>query len=948
MANQVLTKQKLIDADEDVQALEDVVNGEPGQLIKTRLGREVYTLASVPQINTMTREEVNSALALKAPQATTYTKVEVDTTFAAYVGGRKAYTTLALAQAAQSSLPANTAIEVTNDPTSSNNGTYQWNGTTLTKSAYDLKPVILNEVNTLSNQKFQDSIKNGTYEIGDLVELTLRQENSLNARYLINAIPVESNFKPTPHTMRACYADPISVVGGSVIRVSSPVGYSIGITQAEVVGGTITADSGWLEGEKSLKLNANTKYIGVSVRKNDDSTFDLTTLNTLDFKIAFLTGKASSATNALSKMKQKPVTERYKAMEFWNGSFGGAGYAAITAPTRLSRIKALPVVGGSLVKITAPSGFNIAVVEFSELGNPAARDTGWYSNSIEITLLPTTRYIHTNVRLPNEATIDLSVLDSQTFEIEYTRRSELIDTSTIETNIDGLFAVNNQTQKLLRTEDFGQGTIDSVLSPLVAYSTRVTTHPPIDVSNYLSVDITIPEGYNLSVVQGSSPTGAATLNSGWQVGTCSVTLADSFIVVLVKKIDDSDITPTEVGALGIMLNFTALSGFKRPIRNAILDLVATSVIETGKANFNSLQQAHGGITTFGAPFDSIDAIIHASRIGFKIAETDIVMTSDNEFVCMHDMQYNNTYFTNIDGSDLASAVNVNSLTLAQAQSQFLQRSSVAKYRKPVQTVDQYLETCFRYGLEPYIEIKQMNISQAARLANKAKKFFAPEEVTFISFDQSHLTALNNYGNFKFGLLAFTSTNALIDQVKAFGSNFFVAVMHNTLTQAVKDYADSKGVLVSVWTITTSEQLNSYFSRGVQLIATDDLPPTFDVKGGTFKSYTSGLTFSDFVLNNAVVNGGVLELQAGGSAEFTFDVGAKNIAFLSDIIGKGEFTYSLKVAGNTIDYVQISSAKDVQAKLNKLAVSTTAIGLLIQATSFSKISDLTFDVIEAYV
>lgn len=88
-----------------------------------------------PQSLTYTKIEVDSALSTKAPQATTYTKAEVDTTFAAYVGGRKAYTTLALAQAAQSSLPANTAIEVTND--GANNGTYQWNGTTLTKSAYD-------------------------------------------------------------------------------------------------------------------------------------------------------------------------------------------------------------------------------------------------------------------------------------------------------------------------------------------------------------------------------------------------------------------------------------------------------------------------------------------------------------------------------------------------------------------------------------------------------------------------------------------------------------------------------------------------------------------------------------------------------------------------------------------------------------------------------------------
>ena len=88
-----------------------------------------------PKETTYTKLEVDSALSQKAPQATTYTKAEVDTAFAAYVGGRKAFTTLALAQAAQSSLPANTAIEVTND--GANNGTYQWNGTTLTKSAYD-------------------------------------------------------------------------------------------------------------------------------------------------------------------------------------------------------------------------------------------------------------------------------------------------------------------------------------------------------------------------------------------------------------------------------------------------------------------------------------------------------------------------------------------------------------------------------------------------------------------------------------------------------------------------------------------------------------------------------------------------------------------------------------------------------------------------------------------
>lgn len=53
----------------------------------------------------------------------------------AVAGGHKGYTTLTLAQADQANLPMNSIVEITND--GANNGTYQWNGTTLTKSAYD-------------------------------------------------------------------------------------------------------------------------------------------------------------------------------------------------------------------------------------------------------------------------------------------------------------------------------------------------------------------------------------------------------------------------------------------------------------------------------------------------------------------------------------------------------------------------------------------------------------------------------------------------------------------------------------------------------------------------------------------------------------------------------------------------------------------------------------------
>ena len=44
-------------------------------------------------------------------------------------GGHKGYATLALATTASTGLPANTVVEVTNDPTTTNNGLYLWDGT---------------------------------------------------------------------------------------------------------------------------------------------------------------------------------------------------------------------------------------------------------------------------------------------------------------------------------------------------------------------------------------------------------------------------------------------------------------------------------------------------------------------------------------------------------------------------------------------------------------------------------------------------------------------------------------------------------------------------------------------------------------------------------------------------------------------------------------------------
>lgn len=174
MADQMLTKQKLINGDQDLSDIEEVLNGPPGKLVKTRLGREVYTLASVPQINTMTREEVTSALApkadkaetaaaldTKANQADTFLKTEVtslvapkadktyvDTALVGFTNGAsKFYPTLALATADIANITIKDKVDIGEI---ANGGSWYKataGATSLTKSPYDVLQSILEMLN---------------------------------------------------------------------------------------------------------------------------------------------------------------------------------------------------------------------------------------------------------------------------------------------------------------------------------------------------------------------------------------------------------------------------------------------------------------------------------------------------------------------------------------------------------------------------------------------------------------------------------------------------------------------------------------------------------------------------------------------------------------------------------------------------------------------------------
>lgn len=85
---------------------------------------------------TLKEAQLQTNISLETSRATATEQV-LQTQINAVGVGNKAYTTYAGMNADKANIPAKSKVTVTNDPTASNNGDYQYDGTAFTKSAYD-------------------------------------------------------------------------------------------------------------------------------------------------------------------------------------------------------------------------------------------------------------------------------------------------------------------------------------------------------------------------------------------------------------------------------------------------------------------------------------------------------------------------------------------------------------------------------------------------------------------------------------------------------------------------------------------------------------------------------------------------------------------------------------------------------------------------------------------
>lgn len=206
--------------------------------------------------------------------------------------------------------------------------------------------------------------------------------------------------------------------------------------------------------------------------------------------------------------------------------------------------------------------------------------------------------------------------------------------------------------------------------------------------------------------------------------------------------------------------------------------------------------AHRGIwKAKGACENSITAIQNAIDSGVFAAEIDVYSTSDGFLVINHDPMYNNRKITETDYQTLAMK------TLSNGE------------KLPLLSEALKLVKCSP-NFNLFIEVKSADL---ATLLETVNKFKIENQIYYISFSQSVCDQLIQYGH-KVLYLGGDIPPKILKKQGYFGLDYKYDVLINNpnwIQEAIEN-----DLVVCTWTLGTSHDIISAFSRNIQFVTAD--------------------------------------------------------------------------------------------------------------------------------
>lgn len=229
------------------------------------------------------------------------------------------------------------------------------------------------------------------------------------------------------------------------------------------------------------------------------------------------------------------------------------------------------------------------------------------------------------------------------------------------------------------------------------------------------------------------------------------------------------------------------------------------MVHPRNALFNSVN--HRGYNSV-APENTLPAFRLSAKMGFGIVETDIHLTADDVFVCIHDDTVDRT--SNGTG-------NVADMTLEELKAlDFGSWKSASYAGTKIPTYEEFLVCCRNLGLKVYVELKA--IGHYDDLIAITKRLGMYDSVTFISDSISKLTVLNTQDDsLRIAYVVTEINETVIDSAKGLrtGNNkVFLDVRNTNITDEMIALAEADDFPVEIWTVDSRQSiltLNPYIS-----------------------------------------------------------------------------------------------------------------------------------------
>ncbi|MDP4089230.1 MAG: glycerophosphodiester phosphodiesterase family protein, partial [Bacillota bacterium] len=212
--------------------------------------------------------------------------------------------------------------------------------------------------------------------------------------------------------------------------------------------------------------------------------------------------------------------------------------------------------------------------------------------------------------------------------------------------------------------------------------------------------------------------------------------------------------------------------------------------------------------------NSLAAFNASKEFGFKIVETDLQLTKDNQWVILHDNTLDRT--TNGKG-------NVENNYLKDIE--LLKLKSNDNENLTVPTLDEFLRLCSMDGLMPILDIKpnekQITSKDYIALLSSLDKFHMIEKSIFCSYSKKVLTELRKRDN--------ATTIAVMMKPSQDNLDFARGLDNAFMYCNFKDLTDDDIILIgknnlkfAIWTVNDEKTAESFLKKGTILVATDIL------------------------------------------------------------------------------------------------------------------------------